>query len=102
MVRLVTHGEDKYERTIADIYLPVEHPVLVLPDLRAGVDWTLQLAIGEFEARRDTERPLSQDEISSRLADISDTLRERIQGLLPQHSPKLPAAGSSTTLSSKK
>ncbi|MEO2024973.1 MAG: protein kinase [Fuerstiella sp.] len=59
------------------------------------MDWKLQLAIGEFEARRDAEQPLSQDEISSRFADIGDTLRERIQGLLPQHSPKLPAAGSS-------
>ncbi|HIE97036.1 MAG TPA: hypothetical protein EYQ63_08465 [Fuerstia sp.] len=33
MIRLVTHGEDKYDRTIADIYLPVDDPLVELPDL---------------------------------------------------------------------
>jgi endonuclease YncB( thermonuclease family) len=33
MVRLVTHGEDKYDRTIADIYLPVDDPLVELPDM---------------------------------------------------------------------
>ena len=33
MVRLVTHGKDKYDRTIADIYLPVDDPLVNLPDM---------------------------------------------------------------------
>ncbi|MEO2032551.1 MAG: thermonuclease family protein, partial [Planctomycetaceae bacterium] len=33
MVRLVTHGEDRYDRTIADIYLAVDDPLVELPDL---------------------------------------------------------------------
>ncbi len=46
MVRLVTHGEDRYDRTIADIYLPVDDPLVELPDLflnrelvRRGLAW---------------------------------------------------------------
>ncbi|MEO2013316.1 MAG: thermonuclease family protein [Fuerstiella sp.] len=46
MVRLVTHGEDRYDRTIADIYLPVDDPLVNLPDLflnrelvRRGLAW---------------------------------------------------------------
>ncbi|MEO2018934.1 MAG: thermonuclease family protein [Fuerstiella sp.] len=46
MVRLVTHGEDKYDRTIADIYLAVDDPLVELPDLflnrelvRRGLAW---------------------------------------------------------------
>ena len=33
MVRLVTHGKDKYDRTIADSYLPVDDPLVNLPDM---------------------------------------------------------------------
>lgn len=33
MVRLVMHGEDRYDRTIADIYLPGDDPLVELPDL---------------------------------------------------------------------
>ncbi|MEO2019588.1 MAG: thermonuclease family protein, partial [Fuerstiella sp.] len=46
MVRLVTHGEDRYDRTIADIYLAVDDPLVELPDLflnrelvRRGLAW---------------------------------------------------------------
>ena len=46
MVRLVTHGNDKYDRTIADIYLPVDDPLVILPDMflnrelvRRGLAW---------------------------------------------------------------
>ena len=46
MVRLVTHGEDRYDRTIADIYLPVDDPLVNLPDMflnrelvRRGLAW---------------------------------------------------------------
>ena len=49
----------------------------------AGIDWKLQLAIGEFEARRNTNRPLSIHEISSRFPDLRDTLRERLRQRMP-------------------
>ncbi len=46
MVRLVTHDEDQYDRTIADIYLPVDDPLVELPNLflnrepvKAGLAW---------------------------------------------------------------
>ena len=69
---------DQKRRWLTDGPLRVEDYLVGLPDLPEDVDWKLQLAIGEFEARRDTERPLSQDEISSRFADIGDTLREKL------------------------
>ncbi len=63
--------------------LLVEDYLARLPDLPRNIDWKLQLAIGEFQARRETDRPLSQHEISSRFADISDTLRDRLKELTP-------------------
>jgi serine/threonine protein kinase len=54
-----------------------------LPSGPAGIDWKLQLAIGEFDARRNTYRPLSADEISSRFPDLSDSLRERLRAQIP-------------------
>ncbi|MDG2129937.1 MAG: hypothetical protein P8K08_18205, partial [Fuerstiella sp.] len=69
---------DQKRRWLTDGPLRVEDYLAGLPDLPEDVDWKLQLAVGEFEARRDTERPLSQDEISSRFADIGDTLREKL------------------------
>ncbi|MEO2013901.1 MAG: serine/threonine-protein kinase, partial [Fuerstiella sp.] len=75
---------DQKRRWLTENPLQVEDYLVGLPDLPEDVDWKLQLAIGEFEARRDTGQPLSQDEISSRFADISDTLRDWLQGPLPQ------------------
>ena len=54
-----------------------------LPSGPAGIDWKLQLAIGEFDARRNTYRPLSAGEISSRFPDLSDSLRERLRAQIP-------------------
>ncbi|MEZ6127570.1 MAG: protein kinase [Planctomycetaceae bacterium] len=59
--------------------LRVEDYLIRLPQLPQGVDWKLQLAIGEFEARRETTRPLSEAEISSRFPELTDTLRERLK-----------------------
>ena len=74
---------DQQRRWLTDKPLRVEDYLAGLPDLPANVDWKLQLAIGEFEARRDTARPLSIHEISSRFPDLSDTLRERLRQLVP-------------------
>ena len=54
-----------------------------LPSGPAGIDWKLQLAIGEFDARRNTCRPLNADEISCRFPDLSDSLRERLRAQIP-------------------
>ena len=69
---------DQRRRWLTDGPLRVEDYLASLPDLPEDVDWTLQLAIGEFEARRNTERPLSQNEISSRFPEIGDTLRDKM------------------------
>ncbi len=66
MVRLVTHGEDRYDRTIADIYLPVDDPLVELPDLflnrelvRRGLAW-------HYKEYSDDKR-LADDEDNARL-----------------------------------
>ena len=66
MVRLVTHGTDKYDRTIADIYLPVDDPLVNLPDLflnrelvRRGLAW-------HYKEYSDDKR-LADDENNARL-----------------------------------
>ena len=56
-----------------------------LPYGPAGIDWKLQLAIGEFDARRNTSRPLNADEISSRFPELNDSLRERLRGRIPDN-----------------
>ena len=52
----------------------VEDYLAALPNLPAGVDWKLQLAIGEFEARQETDKQLNEPEISTRFSDLSDSL----------------------------
>ncbi len=69
---------DQRRRWLTDSPLKVEDYLAGLPDLPEGVDWKLQLAIGELEARHDTERPLSQNEISSCFPEIGDTLRDKL------------------------
>lgn len=58
--------------------LLVEDYLSALPDLPPGVEWKLQLAIGEFEARQDTNSPLDEREFSSRFSDISDIFHEEL------------------------
>jgi micrococcal nuclease len=66
MVRLVTHGEDKYDRTIADIYLPVDDALVELPDLflnrelvKAGLAW--------HHKQYSDDKRLADDEDNARL-----------------------------------
>jgi len=70
--------------------LLVEDYLARLPDRPAGIDWKLQLAIGEFQARRNSQKPLGIEEISSRFPELSDTLRDRIENL-PAPDQKAPA-----------
>jgi serine/threonine protein kinase/formylglycine-generating enzyme required for sulfatase activity len=72
---------DQQRRWKTDRPWMVEDYLTGLPDLPGNVDWKLQLAIGEFEARHDTQRPLSTDEIRSRFPDLGDTLHERLERL---------------------
>lgn len=50
----------------------------MLPGLPNGVDWLFELALGELEARRNTGRPLSEAELSSRFPQLTETLRSRL------------------------
>ncbi len=56
----------------------VEDYLLRLVGLPSGVDWRVELAVGEYEARRDSDRPLSAAELSSRFPELSETLREKL------------------------
>ncbi len=46
--------------------------------LATGPDWRFELAVGEFEARRDTAQPLSLADLSSRFPDLSETLKQKL------------------------
>jgi hypothetical protein len=48
---------------------------LPLPE---GPDWRFELAIGEFEARRDTAQPMSLEDLNSRFPDLSETLKQKL------------------------
>ncbi|MFM8476315.1 MAG: serine/threonine-protein kinase, partial [Planctomycetaceae bacterium] len=47
-----------------------------LPD---GIDWPLELAAGEFEARTAASQTLSIDEFTARFPAVAETLRDRLQ-----------------------
>jgi len=72
---------DQQQRWKTSQPLRAEEYLAQLPGLPVGVDWMFELAVGEFQARRDTDRPLSEAEISSRFPQLSGTLRDR---LIPQ------------------
>ncbi len=78
---------DQQRRWLTAEPLQVEDYLAKLPELPTDVDWKLQLAIGEFQARRNTARPLSDNEISSRFSDIGDTLRNRLRKLTSGNEP---------------
>ena len=66
MVRLVTHGEDKYDRTIADIYLPVDDPLVNLPDLFLNRELVIRGLAWHYKEYSDDKR-LAADEDRARL-----------------------------------
>lgn len=69
MVRLVTHGDDKYGRTIADIYLPVsdaDNPAgVVMPDLFLNRELVKRGLAWHYKKYSDDER-LASDEDNAR------------------------------------
>jgi len=72
------------------------HPLMVedylsqLSSLPPDIDWQLQLALGELQARRDTVRPLDDAEISARFPNLSKTLRRHIQPTVGEAVPVVP------------
>ena len=66
MVRLVTHGEDKYDRTIADIYLVVDDPLVELPDLFLNRELVKRGLAWHYKEYSD-DRRLAADEQHARL-----------------------------------
>jgi hypothetical protein len=83
---------DQRQRWRTSMPLQVEDYLAGLPELPGNVDWRLQLAIGEFEARRDASRPLSVHEIKSRFPDLIDALSEPLQQGADDLSPTMPVA----------
>ncbi len=47
--------------------------------LPSGIDWMFELAVGEYEARRDSDKPLGAAEIRSRFPEMSEILLQRLQ-----------------------
>jgi serine/threonine protein kinase len=70
--------EDQLHRWRTSEPLPAEEYLARLPLLPSGIDWKVEMVVGEFEARLGTERPLSDDEISSRFPGLNDTLQELV------------------------
>ncbi len=74
--------------------LMVEDYIVGLQLLSPEIHWKLELAIGEFEARQNTDRPLSEAELNTRFPDLVDTLREHLgqQGEADDEFPTVVAA----------
>lgn len=69
---------DQKQRWKSSQPMRAEEYLARLSGLPAGVDWIFELAVGEFEARRDTLQPLSEEEISSRFPELTETLRNKL------------------------
>ena len=85
---------DQQRRWLTDKPLRVEDYLAGIPDLPGDFDWNLQLAIGEFQARRETACPLNIHEISLRFPDLSDTLQDLLRELASgDQAPATPSVG---------
>ena len=63
------------EPWLAETYLQA------LPGLPVEMDWRLELAIGEYEARRNSQQPLTAESLGTRFPEHSKTIQMRLQGL---------------------
>ncbi len=66
IVRLVTHDKDQYGRVIADIYLPVDDPLVELPDLFLNRELVKRGLAWHYKFYSDDKR-LADDEDNARL-----------------------------------
>ena len=73
---LLSHPKKRWETNRP---LTVEEYLAGLPNLPGNVDWKLQLAIGESEARLNSNHPLSIQAIASRFPDLSEKFREQAE-----------------------
>ena len=64
-VRIVEHDQDRYSRTIADIYLPVADPLVNLPDMFLNRELVKRGLAWHYKQYSDDER-LAQDEERAR------------------------------------
>ncbi len=83
--RLAVLLADQQQRWKTDAPLKVEDYFAELPDLAIDPQVKLELAIGEFRARQDTDTSLSSDELSSRFPEISDRLQQSLAKLDSNH-----------------
>ena len=76
---------DQHHRWNTDQPLKVEDYLQKLPDFASEPDFKLQLAIGEFQARKNGDTSLGIEEFTSRFADIGDTLRSRLSEIVSRN-----------------
>lgn len=73
---------DQPRRWQTDRALTVEEYLARLPDLAGDPDIKLQLAVGEFQARQNSDTSPAVDEFTARFSDISDVLRSKLSELV--------------------
>ncbi|MEZ6033909.1 MAG: SUMF1/EgtB/PvdO family nonheme iron enzyme [Planctomycetaceae bacterium] len=54
---------------------------LAYADLPEGLEWQLELVVGEFQARHETNQPVRLEELTCRYPEIAETLRDRVLSL---------------------
>ena len=96
--RLAVLLVDQQRRWRTDSPLRIEDYFAGLPDLSGNVDWRRQLAIGEFRARRLTNRPLSIPEIDSRFPDLRAAFSELPEQVVDEPTPGIPDAKAAALL----
>ncbi len=74
---------DQRQRWRSSQPLLVEQYLTILSGLPPGIDWRLELAVGEFDARQDSDQPVSADELSSRFPELGDSLRKKLNEQTP-------------------
>ncbi|MCE9605550.1 MAG: SUMF1/EgtB/PvdO family nonheme iron enzyme [Planctomycetia bacterium] len=75
---------DQRKRWHTNHPLRVEDYLSKLPELAVDPELKLQLAIGEFQARRDGETTPDIDEFTSRFADLGESLKSKLLKLLSE------------------
>lgn len=73
---------DQQHRWRTDKPLQVEDYLVGIPAMAQNADRRLQLAVGEFQARHNSQASLSVADFVSRFSDISDSLRNKLSAYL--------------------
>lgn len=88
---------DQEQRWQTDQPLQVEDYLLRLPELAAAPELKLQLAVGEFQARRNGDTAPDIDEFTSRFSDLRASLRSKLSELAAGHHQDQPLTNLTAT-----